>query len=78
VVNIGAGSPRSLRDAVDAVGAVLGVEPVVEVVPAAPEEVPDTWADPSRLAELTGIVPVTDLVDAVARVADASVLEAVG
>jgi nucleoside-diphosphate-sugar epimerase len=78
VVNVGAGSPRSLRDAVDAVGAVLGVEPVVEVVPAAPEEVPDTWADPSRLAELTGIVPVTDLVDAVARIAEASVLEAVG
>lgn len=78
VVNVGAGSPRSLRDAVDAVGAVLGVEPVVEVVPAAPEEVPDTWADPSRLAELTGIVPVTDLVDAVARIAETSVLEAVG
>jgi nucleoside-diphosphate-sugar epimerase len=78
VVNVGAGSPRSLRDAVDAVGAVLGVDPVVEVVPAAPEEVPDTWADPSHLAELTGIVPVTDLVDAVARIADASVLEAVG
>jgi nucleoside-diphosphate-sugar epimerase len=78
VVNIGAGSPHRLRDAVDAVGTVLGAEPVVEVVPAAPEEVPDTWADPSRLAELTGIVPVTDLVDAVARVADAAELEAVG
>jgi nucleoside-diphosphate-sugar epimerase len=78
VVNIGAGSPHRLRDAVDAVGTVLGAEPVVEVVPAAPEEVPDTWADPSRLAELTGIVPVTDLVDAVARIADAAELEAVG
>jgi nucleoside-diphosphate-sugar epimerase len=78
VVNIGAGSPHRLRDAVDAVGTILGAEPVVEVVPAAPEEVPDTWADPSRLAELTGIVPVTDLIDAVARVADAAELEAVG
>jgi nucleoside-diphosphate-sugar epimerase len=78
VVNIGAGSPHRLGDAVDAVGTVLGAEPVVEVVPAAPEEVPDTWADPSRLAELTGIVPVTDLVDAVARIADAAELEAVG
>ena len=78
VVNIGAGSPHRLRDAVDAVGTVLGAEPVVEVVPAAPEEVPDTWANPSRLAELTGIVPVTDLVDAVARVADAAELEAAG
>jgi nucleoside-diphosphate-sugar epimerase len=78
VVNIGAGSPHRLRDAVDAVGTILGAEPVVEVVPAAPEEVPDTWADPSRLAELTGIVPVTDLIDAVARVADAAELVAVG
>ncbi|MGH8823271.1 MAG: NAD-dependent epimerase/dehydratase family protein [Jiangellaceae bacterium] len=78
VVNIGCGTPRSLRDAIDAVGTVLGTQPVVEVAPAAPEEVPDTWADPSRLAELTGIVPTTDLVDAVARVAGAPVLEAVG
>ncbi len=78
VVNVGSGSPRTLREAVDAVGTVLGTEPVVEVVPAAPEEVPDTWADPTRLAELTGILPATDLVDAVARVAGVPVLEAVG
>lgn len=78
VVNVGSGSPRTLREAVDAVGTVLGSEPVVEVVPAAPEEVPDTWADPTRLAELTGILPATDLVDAVARVARIPVLEAVG
>ncbi len=78
VVNVGAGSPRSLRDAITAVAVVLEMEPVVEVVPAAPEEVSDTWADNSRLAELTGIVPMTDLVDAVARVAGASALEAAG
>jgi nucleoside-diphosphate-sugar epimerase len=78
VVNVGAGSPRSLRDAIGAVAVVLEVEPVVDVVPAAPEEVPDTWADTSRLAELTGFVPRTDLVDAVARVAGASALQAAG
>ena len=78
VVNVGSGSPRTLREAVDAVGTVLGTEPVVEVVPAAPEEVPDTWADPTRLAELTGILAATDLVDAVARVARIPMLEAVG
>lgn len=78
VVNIGAGSPRSLRDAIEAVRVVLEIEPLVEIVPAAPEEVPDTWADPSRLAELTGIVPGSDLVDAVARVAGESALEAAG
>ncbi len=78
VVNLGSGRPRTLRAAVAAVGAVLGVEPLVTVEPAAPEEVPDTWADTTRLATLTGRVPQTDLVDAVSRIAIAPSLEAVG
>jgi len=78
VVNVGSGRPRTLRDAVATVGAVLGVEPLVTVEPAAPEEVPDTWADTRRLAALTGRVPQTDLVDAVSRIAIAPSLEAVG
>lgn len=77
VVNVGSGRPRTLRDAVAAVGAVLGVEPLVTVEPAAPEEVPDTWADTTRLAAVTGHVPQTDLVDAVSRIAITPSLEAV-
>jgi nucleoside-diphosphate-sugar epimerase len=78
VVNVGSGRPRTLADAVEAVGTVLGVEPVVAVEPAATEEVSDTWADTTRLARLTGRVPDTDLVDAVARMAATPALEPVG
>ena len=78
VVNVGSGRPRTLREAVDAVWSVLGVEPVVRVEPASADEVPDTWADNSRLADLIGHVPQTDLVDAVERLVAAPALVAVG
>jgi nucleoside-diphosphate-sugar epimerase len=69
-VNVGTGRPRTLRDLIDAVGSVVGVTPVVEIVPAGAEEVPDTWADVARLAELTGLELRTDLPGVVARVAE--------
>jgi nucleoside-diphosphate-sugar epimerase len=78
VVNVGSGRPRTLGEAVDAVGSVLGVEPLVRIEPASADEVADTWADTSRLADLTGQVPQTDLVDAVERLVAAPVLAAVG
>ncbi|MGH8777375.1 MAG: NAD-dependent epimerase/dehydratase family protein [Jiangellaceae bacterium] len=78
VVNVGTGRPRTLGEAVETVRAVVGVEPVVTVAPAAPEEVRDTWADTSRLAELTGLSLRTNLLDAVSRAAATPVLEAVG
>lgn len=78
VVNVGSGRPRTLGEAVDAVGSVLGVEPLVWIEPASADEVADTWADTSRLADLTGQVPQTDLVDAVERLVAAPALAAVG
>jgi hypothetical protein len=41
------------------------------VVPAAAEEVSDTWADPTVLAEMTGLRMRTDLRQAVARIVGA-------
>ena len=77
IVNVGTGRPRTLRAVIDAVASAVGVDPVVEVVPAAAEEVVETWADPSRLAQLTGLRIRTDLHDAVARIVGARSLEQV-
>ena len=68
IVNVGTGRPRALAQAIEAVAAAVGVDPVVDVVPAATDEVSDTWADPSRLRELTGLQPCTDLRDVAARI----------
>jgi nucleoside-diphosphate-sugar epimerase len=69
IVNVGTGQPRTLGDAIAAVATAVGIDPVVEVIPAGTEEVPDTWADPTRLEALTGLRLRTDLCDAVARIA---------
>jgi nucleoside-diphosphate-sugar epimerase len=71
IVNVGTGRPRALAQAIEAVAAAVGVDPVVDVVPAATDEVSDTWADPSRLRELTGLQPCTDLRDVAARIVGA-------
>ena len=75
IVNVGTGQPRMLGHAIDAVAAAVGVDPVIEVVPATADEVSDTWADPSRLGELTGLRLHTDLRDAVARIVGTPRLE---
>ena len=59
---------RALAQAIEAVAVAVGVDPVVDVVPAATDEVSDTWADPSRLQELTGLQLCTDLRDVAARI----------
>jgi nucleoside-diphosphate-sugar epimerase len=69
-VNLGTGRPVTLREMVEAVGVVTGAEPSVREVAADPDEVPDTRADVSRLVQLTGVQPVTDLLDVVGRVRD--------
>ena len=75
IVNVGTGRPHTLGQAIDAVAAAVGVDPVIDIVPATAEEVSDTWADPSRLCELTGLRLHTDLRDAVARIAGGPRLE---
>jgi UDP-glucuronate 4-epimerase len=60
-VNIGTGRGVTLGELVEAVVDAIGTGTEVEVVPAAPEEVPATLADTSTLRRLVGLVPVTDL-----------------
>jgi nucleoside-diphosphate-sugar epimerase len=67
VVNLGSGSPRTLREVVRALGSALALDIDVRVEPAPHYEVSDTWADPTRFETLTGFRPRTDLVDVVRR-----------
>lgn len=69
-VNVGTGHAVTLRAMVEAVGAATGTRPALRVLPAAPDEAPDTLADVTRLVGLTGRRPATDLADVVARVRD--------
>ncbi len=69
-VNLGTGRAVTLAAMVDAVADATGTSPALRVLPAGPEEAPDTLADPTRLVELVGRRPSTDLADVVARVRD--------
>lgn len=66
-LNLGTGTPVTLRALVDAVAIVTGRELDVRVEPASEIEVPDTRADTRRCAAVLGSVPSTDLHDLVAR-----------
>lgn len=66
-VNVGTGFGHRLADLAAAVGAALGVPVRIRIEPAAPEEVPDTLADTTRLRSLIGFVPGTDLAALLAR-----------
>lgn len=71
IVNIGTGVTHTLAAMIDVVAAVLDTEVVTSVRPASGAEPPVTAADTTRLRRLTGITPVTDLHDVVARQAAA-------
>lgn len=68
-VNVGTGVPHTLGQMLTAVAAVTGTAPRLQLEPAGREDVPATWADPTRLERLLGWRPRTDLPDVVARVA---------
>lgn len=70
--NVGTGRTHTLQDLLDAVVAVVGRRPRVEVVAAADEEVAATLADTRRCRQQLGFVPTTDLPVLVARQATAS------
>ncbi len=68
-VNLGTGVPHTLGQVLSAVAAVTGTAPQLQLEPAGLDDVPATWADPTRLERLLGWRPRTDLPDVVARVA---------
>ena len=61
VYNIGNGSPVQLLDFIAALEAALGRQAIRELVPSQPGDVPDTWADTTRLERATGWRPATPL-----------------
>lgn len=67
LVNLGAGRPRSLGEMVEAVFLATGLETPVQVVPASPEEVRATCADPTRARRELGIDLTTELLQATRR-----------
>lgn len=77
-VNLGAGTPRSLGEMVEAVFVATGTQSPVNVVPASPEEVRVTFADSERARRDLGIDLTTDLVQAAKRQAAARLGKALG
>ena len=68
--NIGNNAPVALADFVAALEDALGRKAVREYLPLQPGDVPDTWADSSRLARATGWRPATPVAEGVRRFAD--------
>ena len=68
--NIGAGAPVELADFIAALEDALGREATREFLPLQPGDVPDTWADSSRLARAVNWRPGTPVAEGVRRFAD--------
>jgi UDP-glucuronate 4-epimerase len=65
--NIGNNAPVELADFIAALEAALGRTVPRELLPFQPGDVPDTWADSSRLAAATGWRPTTPVAEGVRR-----------
>lgn len=66
-VNVGTGTGHTLAEMIAAIGRTVRREPVVQVGPAADVDPAATLADASRLHQLTGFRPRTDLAALVER-----------
>jgi UDP-glucuronate 4-epimerase len=69
IYNIGNGAPVALLDFVAALERAMGRPALREDLPPQPGDVPDTWADCSRLEAATGWRPSTPVEEGVARFA---------
>ena len=67
IYNIGNGAPVALADFIAALEQALGREALHELLPLQPGDVPDTWADSSRLAEAVNWRPATPVAEGVRR-----------
>ena len=72
IVNIGTGTAHTLGEMLAAVGTALGQAATVDPQPADNDDPDATLADPTRLFELTGLRPHTDLPGLVRRQATAA------
>jgi UDP-glucuronate 4-epimerase len=70
VYNIGNAKPVRLADFIEALETALGKPALQDLLPLQPGDVPDTWADSSRLANATGYTPATPVREGVARLVE--------
>jgi UDP-glucuronate 4-epimerase len=70
IYNIGNSAPVELADFIAALEAALGKKAVQEMLPLQPGDVPDTWADSSRLARAVNYQPSTPMTEGVRRFAE--------
>ena len=59
IINLGSNNPISLKDMIQTIGDVLGIEPEIEQLPMQPGDVDRTYADISKARELLGYEPHT-------------------
>ncbi len=67
--NIGNNAPVELVDFIAALETALGRKAIRELLPMQPGDVPDTWADSSRLARAVNWRPATPIAEGVRRFA---------
>lgn len=70
ILNVGNSSPVMLMDFIACLEQALGKVADKRLLPMQPGDVPDTWADVTRLGELTGFSPATPIRDGVQRFVD--------
>ena len=68
--NIGNNSPVNLIEYIDAIEQVLGKQAIKELLPLQPGDVPDTYADASRLQQAVGYKPAPPVPQGVAAFLD--------
>lgn len=70
ILNVGNSSPVMLMDFIACLEQALGKVADKRLLPMQPGDVPDTWADVTRLGELTGFSPATPIREGVQRFVD--------
>ena len=67
VINLGRGEPVVLKDFIEMIRSISGIEPIIEYLPDQPGDVKITHADISKAKELLGYNPTTSLKEGLSR-----------
>jgi UDP-glucuronate 4-epimerase len=70
IINLGSDRPVSILELITKIGDLVRREPILEFQPAAVADVPATWADISKAADVLGWKPETDLMTGLSRTID--------
>ena len=70
ILNIGNSSPTSLKEMINTIARVLGVEPKIKQLPMQPGDVDRTYADVSKAKKLIGYEPKTSFEEGIKKFVD--------